>query len=82
MQWRRRPYLVFGWFWYLITLLPVIGFIRVGGQAMADRYTYIPLIGLFLMVAWGGAEIAGKMAQRAPGSSGGCGNRGCQSSPF
>lgn len=59
-QGRRRPYLVFGWFWYLITLLPVIGFIKVGGQAMADRYTYIPLIGLFLMVAWGGAEVAGK----------------------
>jgi protein O-mannosyl-transferase len=55
-----RPYLVFGWLWYLVTLLPVIGFIRVGGQAMADRYTYIPLIGLFLMVSWGGAEIAAR----------------------
>lgn len=57
-QRKKRPYLIFGWFWYLITLLPVIGFIRVGGQALADRYTYIPLIGLFLMIVWGGAEIA------------------------
>lgn len=57
-QGRNRPYLVFGWFWYLITLLPVIGFIRVGGQALADRYTYIPLIGLFIMIVWGGAEVA------------------------
>jgi len=60
IQRRKRPYLVFGWFWYLITLLPVIGFIRVGSQAMADRYTYIPLIGLFVIVVWGVAEIAGR----------------------
>lgn len=59
-QRQRRPYLLFGWLWYLITLLPVIGFIRVGGQALADRYTYIPLIGLFLLAVWGGAELAGK----------------------
>jgi tetratricopeptide (TPR) repeat protein len=57
-QGNKRPYLVFGWFWYLITLLPVIGFIRIGGQALADRYTYIPLTGLFLMIIWGGAEAA------------------------
>ena len=60
MQRRKRPYLAFGWFWFLITLLPVIGFIKVGAQAIADRYTYIPLIGLFLLVTWGMAEIAGK----------------------
>lgn len=52
-QSRRRPYLVFGWFWYLGTLVPVIGFVQVGWQAMADRYTYIPLIGLFVILAWG-----------------------------
>lgn len=46
-------YLFIGWFWYLGTLIPVIGIIQVGAQAMADRYTYIPLIGLFIMVAWG-----------------------------
>jgi len=57
---KSRPYLLFGWFWYLITLFPVIGFMRVGGQALADRYTYIPLIGLFIMIAWGGADFAGK----------------------
>jgi hypothetical protein len=59
LQRKRHPYLVFGWFWYLITLFPVIGFIRVGGQALADRYTYIPLIGLFIIIVWGGAEVAG-----------------------
>jgi len=58
LQRKKRPYLIFGWFWYLITLLPVIGFIRVGSQAMADRYTYIPLIGLFVIVVWGVAGIA------------------------
>lgn len=50
---RRFPYLLTGWFWYLITLLPVIGLVQVGGQAMADRYTYIPLIGLFVVCCWG-----------------------------
>jgi protein O-mannosyl-transferase len=49
----QRPYLLVGWLWYLGTLLPVIGLIQVGGQRMADRYTYIPLIGLFMIVAWG-----------------------------
>jgi tetratricopeptide (TPR) repeat protein len=53
MRYRKRfPYLVTGWFWYLITLLPVIGFIQVGGQALADRYTYIPLTGLFIVICW------------------------------
>ena len=50
---RRHPYLAVGWLWYLGTLVPVIGLVQVGGQAMADRYTYIPLIGLFIIVAWG-----------------------------
>lgn len=70
VQRKRRPYLVFGWFWYLITLLPVIGFIRVGGQALADRYTYIPLIGLFLMIVWGGAEAAGTWRKGFPAVAG------------
>jgi lipoprotein NlpI len=51
---RENPYLFVGWFWYLGTLLPVIGIIQVGSQAMADRYTYIPLVGPFIMVVWGG----------------------------
>jgi Tfp pilus assembly protein PilF len=50
---RTAPYLAMGWLWYLITLLPVSGVIQVGVQAMADRYTYIPLIGLFIAIAWG-----------------------------
>ncbi|MHC4926009.1 MAG: tetratricopeptide repeat protein [Planctomycetota bacterium] len=52
--WRRKkqPYLLFGWLWYLGTLVPVIGLVQVGMQALADRYTYIPLIGIFIMIAW------------------------------
>ena len=55
-QARRRPYLAVGWLWYLGTLVPVIGLVQVGKQAMADRYTYVPLIGLFLAIAWGVAD--------------------------
>lgn len=52
--WRlHRPYLFAGWLWYLFTLLPVIGIIQAGSQGLADRFTYIPLIGLFIMIAWG-----------------------------
>lgn len=50
---RRWPYLAVGWLWYLITLVPVIGIVQVGAQAMADRYTYITLTGLFVIIAWG-----------------------------
>jgi len=57
-QARRRPYLLCGWLWYLVTLLPVIGIIQVGDQAMADRYTYLPLIGIFVAVAWAAAGLA------------------------
>jgi protein O-mannosyl-transferase len=56
---RRRPYLLAGWLWYLVTLVPVIGFVQVGLQARADRYTYIPLIGISIMVAWGAVELGG-----------------------
>jgi tetratricopeptide (TPR) repeat protein len=59
-QVRRRPYLLVGWLWYLGTLVPVIGLVPVGYQAMADRYTYIPLIGVFLALVWWGAELARK----------------------
>jgi Flp pilus assembly protein TadD len=54
---RRRPYLAVGWFWYLGTLVPVIGLIQVGMQATADRYTYVPLTGLFIVVAWGVPDV-------------------------
>lgn len=50
---KKIPYLAFGWFWYLGTLIPVIGLIQVGSQAMADRYTYVPMIGIFIIMAWG-----------------------------
>jgi tetratricopeptide (TPR) repeat protein len=49
---RRRPYIIVGWLWYLGTLVPVIGLVQVGDQAWADRYTYLPLIGLFVPVVW------------------------------
>ncbi|MGP8245051.1 MAG: tetratricopeptide repeat protein [Bryobacteraceae bacterium] len=49
---QRRPYLPVGWLWYLGTLVPVIGLVQVGAQSMADRYTYLPLIGLFLALGW------------------------------
>ena len=54
---KRFPYLPVGWLWFAGTLIPVIGIVQVGAQAMADRYTYIPLIGLFIMAAWGIPEI-------------------------
>ncbi len=54
----RRPYLAAGWFWYLGTLVPVIGLVQVGLQSMADRYTYLPLTGVFLAAAWGLADAA------------------------
>lgn len=54
---RRYPYLPVGWFWYIVTLLPVIGLIQVGNQAMADRYAYIPSIGLYIIIAWGVTEL-------------------------
>ncbi len=55
---RRRPYLLVGWLWFLGTLVPMIGLVQVGRQAMADRYAYLPLIGIFIMVCWGVAEWA------------------------
>jgi tetratricopeptide (TPR) repeat protein len=60
MSARKLPYLLTGWFWYLGTLVPVIGIVLVGSQSMADRYTYIPLIGIFVMVAWGIPELLDK----------------------
>jgi hypothetical protein len=58
---RSRPYLLFGWAWYLVTLAPVVGIVQVGWQARADRYTYIPLIGIFLGVAW---AVSDRFAER------------------
>ena len=60
----KRPYLVTGWFWYLIMLLPVIGLIQVGSQGHADRYTYLPQIGLYLLVAWAITDALTSRLQR------------------
>ena len=57
---RKHKYLGAGWFWYLGTLVPVIGLVQVGSQALADRYTYVPLIGLFIIIAWGLPELLAK----------------------
>ncbi|HIJ70763.1 MAG TPA: tetratricopeptide repeat protein [Planctomycetes bacterium] len=57
---RKRPFFLTGWLWFLITLVPVIGLVQVGIQAMADRYTYLSSIGLFIMITWGAAEGANK----------------------
>jgi len=54
---RREPWLASGWFWFLGTLVPVIGFVQVGAQSMADRYFYIPSIGLFVVLVWAAAEL-------------------------
>jgi protein O-mannosyl-transferase len=65
LAWRRRhPYLLVGWFWYLGMLVPVIGLVQVGSQAMADRYTYLTQIGLYVAVAWGGLHVARTSAGR------------------
>jgi tetratricopeptide (TPR) repeat protein len=57
---RRRPYWFVGWFWYVGTLVPVIGLVQVGDRAMADRFTYVPLIGIFVVLVW---ELAGQLAK-------------------
>jgi hypothetical protein len=53
----RRPYLLVGWLWYLGTLVPVLGLVQQGDQAMADRFTYVPLVGIFLALTWGFADV-------------------------
>ena len=63
-QARRRPWLLVGWLWFVGTLVPVLGLVQVGRQAMADRYTYIPSIGLFLAVCWGLAALATSRLRR------------------
>jgi hypothetical protein len=54
---RRRPYIAVGWLWFLGTLVPVIGIVQVGLQGWADRYTYVPYIGLFIIIAWGACDL-------------------------
>jgi len=61
---KRAPYFLVGWFWYVGTLVPVIGFVKIGSHSMADRYTYIPLIGLFIMAVWGLPDLLAKWRYR------------------
>lgn len=60
-QFRSRKYLLFGWLWFLGTLVPVIGIVQVGSQSMADRYTYVPYFGLFVMLVWGIGDLLKKI---------------------
>lgn len=69
IAWRsaaRHPYLLVGWLWYLGTLVPVIGLVQIGSQAYADRYTYVPLIGIFIIVGWGGRSLITRFKIPAP----------------
>lgn len=68
--WRRAPYAIVGWLWYVGTLVPVIGIVQVGGQARADRYTYVPLIGLFLALVWGAAALIDRLQASARATAG------------
>jgi tetratricopeptide (TPR) repeat protein len=61
---RRYRYLLVGWLWFLGTMVPVIGVVQVGLQGMADRYTYVPLIGIFVMIAWGISEVSARWHYR------------------
>jgi hypothetical protein len=61
---RRHPYLLVGWLFYLGTLVPVIGLVQVGHQARADRYTYVPLLGIFLLITWAAAEMCSSVRRR------------------
>jgi tetratricopeptide (TPR) repeat protein len=72
-RWRRQPYLLVGWLWFLGTLFPVIGLIQVGNQSLADRYTYLPLIGIFVALTWGGAELAARWPRCRPALAGAVG---------
>jgi tetratricopeptide (TPR) repeat protein len=67
-QARRRPYLIVGWLWFLGMLVPVIGLVQAHVQALADRFAYVPAIGVFVMVVWGAAEWAAHLAATAPGN--------------
>jgi tetratricopeptide (TPR) repeat protein len=61
---QKRPWMAVGWLWYTGTLVPVIGLVQVGSQSMADRYTYIPLIGLFIIIAWSVPELLSRLRRK------------------
>jgi protein O-mannosyl-transferase len=63
---RSYPYVAVGWFWYLGTLVPVVGLVQVGTQSKADRYTYIPLVGIFILIAWAAADVSQRWPRTKP----------------
>ena len=63
---RRAPYLLFGWLWYLGTLVPVIGLLQIGEHSIADRYTYLPLIGIFIAICFGIDDLARRWPKLRP----------------
>ena len=65
----RRPWLLAGWLWFAVTIAPVIGLVQVGEQALADRYTYLPLVGVFVALVWGLAAAAGESPRRRAAAS-------------
>lgn len=66
---KRAPWLCTGWFWYLIAMLPVIGIVQIGVQSMADRYTYLPFIGLYLALVWGAGSLARTWPRQLQGAA-------------
>jgi tetratricopeptide (TPR) repeat protein len=71
LRYRQHRYLPFGWFWFLGTLVPMIGLVAVGEQAMADRFVYVPLIGVLIAVAWGSRSLVSEYRISGPGLVGG-----------
>ena len=67
---RTHPYFLVGWLWYLGTLVPVIGFVQVGAQSHADRYTYLPQVGLAIAFSWGIADVAARVPRRRLAAAG------------
>jgi Flp pilus assembly protein TadD len=63
--WRRRPWLLVGWLWFVGTLVPVIGLVQVGAQAMADRYSYVPSVGMLVLTIWGADELTRRWRHHA-----------------
>jgi len=69
LKYRQHRYLPVGWFWYLGTMVPMIGLVQVGNQAMADRYAYLPFIGLFILAVWGVAEAGSHVSRELVASA-------------
>lgn len=74
---RKKPYLAVGWGWFIITLIPVIGLVQIGRQSIADRYTYLPHIGLFIMLVWGVADLCARGAAGKRTAAALCAAAGC-----